>query len=123
METFFFNGSGQRAAADEGNGVCQVNIVSHVKFRNCLFEKNYGVRSSGAIYSQLSATNNGTILFYCFFHQNTCGNPSLGSDVHFPSTPSLEVFVDCYSTTSSTPVYPSLLYSGFFYSNNHRWFD
>ncbi|KAH7832661.1 uncharacterized protein MONOS_3984 [Monocercomonoides exilis] len=58
------------------------------------------MRWGGAVGILINANNYGTLLFYCFFHNNTCGK--FGHDIALEGSTSNNIDPSCYSTRQTT---------------------
>ncbi|KAH7816094.1 uncharacterized protein MONOS_5126 [Monocercomonoides exilis] len=79
-------------------------IVSNCLFRNC-----HSVNGGGAVGILLNADNNGTLFYFCFFHNNTCVKGGHDIVLHRSSTNNIDP--SCFSTRNTSNRVCTDLYS------------
>eukprot|EP00770_Monocercomonoides_exilis_P000839 MONOS_831.1-p1 / transcript=MONOS_831.1 / gene=MONOS_831 / organism=Monocercomonoides_exilis_PA203 / gene_product=unspecified product / transcript_product=unspecified product / location=Mono_scaffold00013:253854-255866(-) / protein_length=671 / sequence_SO=supercontig / SO=protein_coding / is_pseudo=false len=67
---------------------------------NCLFRNCNSMCGGGAVIQYINANNNGTLLYYCFFHNNSCVKG--GHDIALQESNSNNIDSTCYSTRNTT---------------------
>ncbi|KAH7824273.1 uncharacterized protein MONOS_196 [Monocercomonoides exilis] len=71
---------------------CNGQVISS----NCLFCDCYSSSAGGAMSHLINSNNNGILLFYCFFHNNTCAN--CGHDIYLYNSSENNIDSTCFST-------------------------
>ncbi|KAH7816513.1 uncharacterized protein MONOS_10988 [Monocercomonoides exilis] len=79
-----------------GGAIEHWDPTDKVIISNCLFRNCYSMCGGGAIGLLVNSINNGTLLCYCFFHNNTCQKG--GHDIVLIDSTSNNIDSTCFST-------------------------
>eukprot|EP00770_Monocercomonoides_exilis_P004511 MONOS_4490.1-p1 / transcript=MONOS_4490.1 / gene=MONOS_4490 / organism=Monocercomonoides_exilis_PA203 / gene_product=unspecified product / transcript_product=unspecified product / location=Mono_scaffold00120:29305-38289(+) / protein_length=2995 / sequence_SO=supercontig / SO=protein_coding / is_pseudo=false len=90
----FQNCSGHNIADSLGGGFLHWHAVDRIVMKNCLFKGCYSNYNGGATCLKINE-NNGKLLWFCFFHNNTAPN---GNDIYVDDNSTGSQVLWCYST-------------------------
>ncbi|KAH7823139.1 uncharacterized protein MONOS_16174 [Monocercomonoides exilis] len=92
-----------------GGAIIHWNPLDKVVISNCLFCHCYSMCWGGAVGILISQYNQGVLLYFCFFHNNTC--VKYGHDVLLQDSTSSNIDSSCYSTRQTSNRVCANLYS------------
>ncbi|KAH7822485.1 uncharacterized protein MONOS_15484 [Monocercomonoides exilis] len=96
INSFFYSCLCNGSADGTGGAIEHWYCTDQVIISNCLFCHCFSMRGGGAIGILINSFNSGTLLFYCFFHNNTCVKG--GHDVALKESKANNIDSTCCST-------------------------
>ncbi|KAH7815724.1 uncharacterized protein MONOS_91 [Monocercomonoides exilis] len=94
--SFFDNCRCNGSAHGAGGAIMHWDCIDKVMISNCLLCDCYSMHAGGAIGLLINSYNRGTLLFFCFFHDNICVKG--GHDIVLYNSTENNIDPSCYST-------------------------
>eukprot|EP00770_Monocercomonoides_exilis_P013503 MONOS_13451.1-p1 / transcript=MONOS_13451.1 / gene=MONOS_13451 / organism=Monocercomonoides_exilis_PA203 / gene_product=unspecified product / transcript_product=unspecified product / location=Mono_scaffold00830:22197-27742(+) / protein_length=1827 / sequence_SO=supercontig / SO=protein_coding / is_pseudo=false len=96
INSFFISCRCNGSSTGTGGAVEHFFGTDKVVISNCLFCHCYSMRGGGAVSQNVNEYNNGILLYFCFFHNNTC--ELAGHDIVLHDSTSNNIDSSCYTT-------------------------
>ncbi|KAH7822879.1 uncharacterized protein MONOS_11563 [Monocercomonoides exilis] len=96
INSYFDNCRCNSSADGAGGAVEHWHCVDKVIISNCLFCHCHSMCGGGAVGIVINPINNGILLYYCFFHNNTCKKG--GHDIALHNSTANNIDSTCYSS-------------------------
>ncbi|KAH7821076.1 uncharacterized protein MONOS_12905 [Monocercomonoides exilis] len=96
INSIFINCRCNSSNSGTGGAIEHWDCLDQVIVSNCLFCNCNSMCGGGAISQLINSDNNGVLLFYCFFHNNTCVKG--GNDVALHDSSENNIDSSCYTT-------------------------
>ncbi|KAH7818762.1 uncharacterized protein MONOS_5301 [Monocercomonoides exilis] len=96
INTIFDNSRCNGSAHGAGGAIMHWIPTDKVIISNCLFRNCYSMCGGGAVAQVINEKNNGILLYYCFFHNNTC--VAGGHDIALQNSTLNNIDSSCFST-------------------------
>ncbi|KAH7832144.1 uncharacterized protein MONOS_12087 [Monocercomonoides exilis] len=96
INSFFDNCQANHSLGSTGGAIMHWDPVDKVFISNCKFCNCYSMCGAGAVGILINSNNNGTLFFYCFFHNNACEKG--GHDIALHGSTANNIDSTCYST-------------------------
>ncbi|KAH7826916.1 uncharacterized protein MONOS_13687 [Monocercomonoides exilis] len=109
--SIFVSCTANNSTASAGGAIEHWNCTDQVIMSNCLFHNCFSIHGGGAVGILINSYNNGTLFYYCFFHNNTCVTG--GHDIALHNSTSNNIDSTCYSTRNTSNRVSTNLYSVF----------
>ncbi|KAH7826968.1 uncharacterized protein MONOS_3557fu3558 [Monocercomonoides exilis] len=109
INSYFDNCRCNSSTDGAGGAVEHWRCIDKVIISNCFFCHCYSMQGAGAVGVLINSNNNGTLFYFCFFHNNTC--VAGGHDVVLYNSTSNNIDSTCYSTRNTTNRVSTSLYT------------
>ncbi|KAH7814978.1 uncharacterized protein MONOS_11136 [Monocercomonoides exilis] len=96
VNSLFINCRCNGSSGGTGGAIEHWVAKDKVAISNCLFCHCYSMSGAGAVCQSINSNNNGTLFFFCFFHNNTCILG--GHDIALHDSTANNIDSTCYST-------------------------
>ncbi|KAH7828832.1 uncharacterized protein MONOS_6163 [Monocercomonoides exilis] len=100
INSFFYNCQCYGAIDGAGGAIIHWYPTDKVIVSNCLFCNSYSMCGGGAIVLFVKSNNDGILLYFCFFHNNSCEIG--GHDIVLQNSAANNIDSTCYSTRNTS---------------------
>eukprot|EP00770_Monocercomonoides_exilis_P002724 MONOS_2708.1-p1 / transcript=MONOS_2708.1 / gene=MONOS_2708 / organism=Monocercomonoides_exilis_PA203 / gene_product=unspecified product / transcript_product=unspecified product / location=Mono_scaffold00057:54824-62248(-) / protein_length=2474 / sequence_SO=supercontig / SO=protein_coding / is_pseudo=false len=109
VNSFFINCQCNGSTDGTGGAMENYKCIAQVIISNCLFCNCYSMCGGGAVSQQINDKNKGILLYYCFFHNNTC--VAGGHDVALHDSTENNIDPSCHTTRKTTNIVSTNYYT------------